>query len=125
MVVTHVTMGSNPIPRPKKEVAMRIMLKSKIHGIKVTDVNAEYHGSISIDAKLLKKVDIMEYEQVHVLDVTNGARFETYAIKGAKGECCVNGAAARLVNFDDVLIVLAYGLYDSVARYHKPKILEL
>jgi aspartate 1-decarboxylase len=104
---------------------MRIMLKSKIHGIKVTDVNANYHGSITIDAKLLRRADILEYEQVHVLDITNGARFETYIIKGGKDECCVNGAAAKLVEFGDTLIILAYGIYDSVARYHKPKIVTM
>ncbi len=107
---------------------MRTMLKSKIHGIKVTDVNPNYHGSISIDAELLKAVDILEYEQVHVLDKTNGARFITYAIKGEKGDCCVNGAASKLVNFDDELIILAYSIYvidANEAKDYKPRILEL
>lgn len=101
---------------------MRILLKSKIYSVKVTDVNLEYEGSIAIDAKLLKRADILEYEQVHVLDVTNGVRFVTYAIKGDEDEICVNGAAAKLVKFGDNLIIIAFGIYDSISDYIKPKI---
>ena len=92
---------------------MRIMLDSKIHSLKVTDCNLRCDGSITIDSKLLEKADIKEYEQVHVLDVTNGKRFITYAIKGEDGEVCVNGAAARLVSFGDSLIILTYTLTDN------------
>ena len=103
---------------------MRIMLKSKIHGIKVTDVNPNYCGSITIDSKLIDETNILEYEQVHVLDVTNGKRFITYAMKGNKDEVCVNGAAAKLVEFDDTLIILSYGIYNDLwPVYRKPKII--
>ena len=118
--------GSIPAYHPKG-VDMRIMLKSKIHGIKVTDVNPHYDGSITIDSNLLQRTEIFEYEQVHVLDVTNGKRFVTYAIAGGKDECCVNGAAARLVEFGDELIILAYGIYDYgfFDGSNRPKIIKI
>jgi len=76
---------------------MRIMLKSKIHGARVTRVNIDYEGSITIDKKLMEEADILPYEQVQVLNVNNGARFTTYAIEGkVSGEIGLNGAAARL-----------------------------
>ena len=77
---------------------MRTMLKSKIHRARVTDANINYEGSITIDKKLMKAADILPYEQVHVLNVNNGARFTTYAIEGKEGsgDICLNGAAARL-----------------------------
>jgi aspartate 1-decarboxylase len=78
---------------------MRVMLKSKIHRVRITEANIDYEGSITIDKQLMEAADILPYEQVHVLDVNNGARFTTYAIEGERGsgEICVNGAAARLV----------------------------
>ena len=78
----------------------RVMLKSKIHRATVTDCDLHYVGSITIDPDLLEAADILEHEQVHVVDVDNGARFETYTIPGERGsgEICVNGAAARLVH---------------------------
>ena len=76
---------------------MRIMLKSKIHRAHVTETNIDYEGSITIDKKLTEEADILPYEQVQVLNITNGARFTTYAIEGEDGEICINGAAARLV----------------------------
>ena len=87
---------------------MRIMLKSKIHRAHVTDCNVDYEGSITIDRKLMAEADILPYEQVHVLNVNNGARFTTYAIEGERGEVCLNGAAARLAVKGDIVIILSY-----------------
>ena len=87
---------------------MRVMLKSKIHRATVTDANLNYEGSITIDRNLMKAADILPYEQVHVVDVNNGSRLVTYAIEGESGEICLNGAAARLVNKGDIVIILAY-----------------
>ena len=87
---------------------MRVMLKSKIHRATVTDANLNYEGSITIDRKLMEAADILPYEQVHVVDVNNGSRRVTYAIEGENGEICLNGAAARLVNKGDIVIILAY-----------------
>jgi len=89
---------------------MRCMLKSKIHCARVTEVNLDYEGSITIDRALMEAADILPYEQVHVLDVNNGARLQTYAIEGdyGSGEVCVNGAAARLVSTGDSVIILSY-----------------
>lgn len=88
----------------------RTMLKSKIHRATVTDANVDYVGSITIDQDLLKASDILEYEKVHVVDVDNGARLETYAIPGPSGSgvICLNGAAARLVQPGDRVIVMSY-----------------
>ena len=91
----------------------RRMMKSKIHRATVTDANLDYVGSISLDPHLMELADILEYEQVTVLDIDNGARFETYAIKGGEGEVCLNGAAARLVHRGDKVIVLTYADYES------------
>ncbi len=89
---------------------MRIMLKSKLHRVRITDANIDYEGSIAIDKDLMEAADILPYEQVHVLDVNNGARFTTYAIEGKRGsgQICVNGAAARLVAKGDTAIILTY-----------------
>jgi aspartate 1-decarboxylase len=84
------------------------MLKSKIHRATVTDANLNYEGSITIDRNLMKAADILPYEQVHVVDVNNGNRLVTYAIEGESGEICLNGAAARLVQKGDIVIILAY-----------------
>ena len=91
----------------------RQMLKSKIHRATVTDADVDYAGSITVDAALLAAADIREHEQVHVLDVDNGARVVTYAIVGAPGEICVNGAAAHLVRPGDRVIVLTYAEYEE------------
>ena len=87
---------------------MRTMLKSKIHRARVTEANINYEGSITIDKKLMEAADILPFEQVDVLNVNSGARLTTYAIEGHKGEICLNGAAARLVNKGDIVIILAY-----------------
>jgi aspartate 1-decarboxylase len=91
------------------------MLKSKIHRGRVTGSDLHYVGSITIDQDLLDAADIREHEQVHVVDVDNGARFETYTISGERGsgEICVNGAAARLVHNGDTIIVISYAEYDE------------
>jgi aspartate 1-decarboxylase len=92
----------------------RTMMKSKIHRATVTDANLNYVGSITIDAELMEAADLLPYEQVHVVDVDNGARFETYVIEGepGSGAMCVNGAAARLVQPGDKVIVISYGTYE-------------
>jgi aspartate 1-decarboxylase len=91
------------------------MMKSKIHRATVTGADLNYVGSITIDADLLESADLMEYEQVHVLDIDNGNRFETYTIAGARGsgDICVNGAAARLVSAGDKLIIISYADYEA------------
>ena len=89
---------------------MRTMLKSKIHRATVTGADINYEGSITLDPILMEAADILPYEQVHVLDIDNGARLTTYAIEGAhgSGEVCINGAAARLVHKGDIVIVITY-----------------
>ena len=93
----------------------RTMLKSKIHRGRVTASDLHYVGSITIDPELLEAADILPYEMVAVLDVDNGARFETYTIPGDRGsrEIKVNGAAARLVHHGDTVIVISYASYDE------------
>src|SRR2546423_7573460 len=94
---------------------LRTMLKSKIHRATVTGSDLHYVGSITIDPDLLEAADILEFEQVAVVDVSNGARFETYTIAGDRGsrEVKINGAAARLVHHGDTIIVISYAAYDS------------
>lgn len=91
------------------------MLKSKIHRATVTDCDLHYVGSITVDPDLLEAADIRPHEQVHVVDVDNGARFETYTIPGERGsrQMQVNGAAARLVHQGDTIIVISYATYDE------------
>ena len=102
---------------------MRIMLKSKIHGARVTEVNINYEGSVTIDQKLMEEADILPGEQVQVLNVNNGARFTTYAIEGKSGEICLNGAAARLAARGDAIMVLSYCyVEDDEAHNFTPKL---
>ena len=91
------------------------MMKSKIHRATLTGSDLNYVGSITVDRDLLEAADILEHELVHVLDIDNGARFETYTIAGARGsrEVQVNGAAARLVHEGDKVIVVSYASYDE------------
>ncbi|MGN6187644.1 MAG: aspartate 1-decarboxylase [Conexibacter sp.] len=98
----------------------RTMLKSKIHRATVTDADLHYVGSITVDPELLEAADILEHEQVAVVDVNNGARFETYTIAGERGsgEMKVNGAAARLVHHGDTIIVISYAQYDRMEMEH-------
>jgi aspartate 1-decarboxylase len=91
----------------------RRMMKSKIHRATVTGADLHYVGSITLDTDLMRRADILENEQVHVLDIDNGNRFETYAIPGGPGDCCLNGAAARLVQPGDRVIVITYADYED------------
>lgn len=86
------------------------MLKSKIHRVTVTDANLDYEGSITIDEALMKAADIIPFEQVRIYNISNGNRFETYAIKGERGSgtICLNGAAARKAHRGDLLIIATY-----------------
>ncbi len=106
----------------------RTMLKSKIHRGTVTDCDLHYVGSITIDADLLEAADMLEHEQVHVVDVDNGARFVTYTLAGERGSATmqVNGAAARLVQRGDTIIVFSYAGYDEddLARY-EPRVVHV
>ena len=102
---------------------MRIMLKSKIHRARVTDTKIDYEGSITIDKRLMEAADILPYEQVHGLNVSNGARFITYAIEGKEGEVCINGAAARLVTEGDIILILSYcHVEEEEARNFRPRL---
>ncbi len=102
---------------------MRVMLKSKIHRARVTDCNIDYEGSITIDKKLMEAADILPYERVEVLNINNGARFDTYAIEGEMGEICLNGAAARLAVRGDIVIILSYSyVEDAEAHNITPKL---
>lgn len=103
----------------------REMCRAKIHRLTVTDARIDYEGSITIDSALLKAADIKPFEKVSVVNISNGARFETYAIEGKKGSrvACLNGAAARLGSKGDLIIVIAYASVDEKElRNWKPKI---
>lgn len=105
---------------------IRRMLKSKIHRAVVTGADVHYVGSISLDPELMQLADIAEFEQVHVLDVDNGARLVTYAIVGEPGEVCLNGAAAHLVTPGDRVIVITYGDYDAAELAdHAPTVVHV
>ena len=104
---------------------MRTMLKSKIHRAHVTAANIDYEGSITLDPVLMDAADILPFEQVHVLDITNGARLQTYAIEGRRGggEVVMNGAAARLIGEGDLVIVLVYHtVSEEDARSLRPRL---
>src|ERR1700758_424643 len=106
----------------------RTMLKSKIHRATVTDCDLHYVGSITVDPDLLEAADILEFEQVAVVDVNNGARFETYTIAGERGtgDMKVNGAAARLVHRGDTIIVISYGGYDpDDLEHYNPRVVHV
>jgi len=102
------------------------LLKAKIHRAIVTQADLNYVGSITIDAKLLRESGIMEYEKVEIADVTNGNRLETYAIAGEEGSgiICLNGAAAKLVNPGDKVIIMAYAqMTPEEAQQHRPTVI--
>jgi aspartate 1-decarboxylase len=104
------------------------MLKSKIHRATVTDANIDYMGSITIDTRLMEAADIIPYEQVHVLNINNGARFTTYAIEGepGSGEICLNGAAARLAVKGDLVIILTYTqVPEDAIKGYQPRIVHV
>jgi aspartate 1-decarboxylase len=106
----------------------RVMLKSKIHRATITGCDLHYVGSITIDPDLLGAADILEHEQVHVLDIDTGARFETYTIAGERGSGTmqINGAAARLVHNGDTIIVVSYANYDQADLGHyEPRVVHV
>ncbi len=106
----------------------RTMLKSKVHRATVTGSDLNYVGSITMDSDLLEAADIREHEMVHVLDIDNGNRFETYTIAGApgSGQVCVNGAAARLVHSGDKVIVVSYAEYEEAElSSYEPRVVHV
>ncbi len=103
----------------------REMLRAKVHRIGVTERNVEYEGSLTLDAELMKACDMLPYERIDVYDIDSGSRFSTYLIEGqpGSGDCCVNGAAAHLVELGDKLILCAYAaVEESATRAHRPKV---
>ena len=107
---------------------MRIMMKSKIHRATVTQADLDYVGSVTIDSDLMSAADLIEGEQVAIVDVTNGARIETYAIAGERGSGVIgiNGAAAHLVHPGDLVIIMSYGLIDDAeAHALEPRIVHV
>ena len=103
----------------------RVMFKSKIHRATVTATNVDYEGSLTVDADLLEAADILPYEQIHVWDVSNGARLVTYALPGpsGSGQVCVNGAGAHLIKPGDLVIVATYSLMTGrKARKYEPTV---
>ncbi len=106
----------------------RIMLRSKIHRATVTAKSLDYEGSITVDRALLEAADILPGEQVHVLNLNNGLRLETYVIEGKEnsGEVVLNGPAARLGEVGDKVIIVAYGLLsEAEAAKHQPKVIRV
>lgn len=107
---------------------MRTMLKSKIHRARVTDGNLHYEGSVTLDPVLMEAADLLPHEQVHLLDVDNGARLETYVIEGERdsGEVVINGAAARPIHKGDIILILSYvTVPDEEARRLEPQIVHV
>ncbi|GAF65262.1 aspartate alpha-decarboxylase [Bacillus sp. TS-2] len=107
---------------------LRHMMRAKLHKATVTESNLHYVGSITIDENLMDAVGILENEKVQIVNNNNGARFETYVIKGERGSgvCCLNGAAARLVHQGDTVIIIAYGLLDEEElKQFQPKVAVL
>ena len=105
----------------------QIVLKSKLHRARVTDILIDYEGSIEIDEDLMDEAGISTYEQTHVFNINNGNRFITYAIPGKRGgrAISINGAAARLAQINDRIIIVAYGIIDTNMENITPKVLAL
>ncbi len=102
----------------------RTLLKSKIHRAIVTGADMHYEGSISIDKNLCLEADMKEFEKVDIYNINNGERFSTYVIFGGEGEISLNGAAARLVQVGDIIIIASYALYeDNGIKNHSPKVI--
>jgi len=114
------------VTRKKEHKKMnRTMLRAKIHRIAVTECDVEYEGSLTLDTELMQAADMLPYEKIDVYDIDNGNRFSTYLIEGRKGsgECCVNGAAARLVEKGDRLILASYTtVQPQQAGDHRPRV---
>jgi aspartate 1-decarboxylase len=107
---------------------MRIMMKSKIHRATVTQADLDYVGSVTLDAALMEAADLLEGEQVAIVDITNGARIETYVIPGERGSGVIgiNGAAAHLVHPGDLVIIMSYAvLSDAEARALEPRVVHV
>jgi len=107
---------------------MRIMMKSKIHRATVTQADLDYVGSVTLDAALMEAADLLEGEQVAIVDITNGARIETYVIPGPRGSGVIgiNGAAAHLVHPGDLVIIMSYAVLDDAeARALKPHVVHV
>ena len=105
---------------------LRSMLKSKIHRATVTEANLQYEGSITLDADLLQAADLLPGEKVHVVNLNNGSRLETYCVEGPRGSgtVCMNGAAARWAQVGDRIIIISYALLEEEqARRHRPQII--
>ena len=110
------------------ESVMRIMMKSKIHRATVTQADLDYVGSVTLDAALMEAADLLEGEQVAIVDITNGARIETYVIPGPRGSGVIgiNGAAAHLVHPGDLVIIMSYAVVtDAEARAMKPHVVHV
>ncbi|MHB1519099.1 MAG: aspartate 1-decarboxylase [Acidimicrobiales bacterium] len=104
----------------------RRMMNGKIHRARVTGADLDYIGSISIDPMLMKLADLVENEQVAVYNIMNGARFETYAIEGDEGEICLNGAAARLAQVGDLVIIVSFVDVEEHERHtHQPQVVTV
>ena len=104
---------------------LRVMLKSKIHRATVTEADLGYEGSLTIDADLMQAAQILPYEMVHIFNISNGERFQTYAIDGEPGSgvMCLNGAAARKGTPGDLIIIATFATYEDAAlERHKPRI---
>ena len=107
---------------------MRIMMKSKVHRATVTQADLDYVGSVTFDAALMEAADLLDGEQVAIVDVTNGARIETYVIPGPRGSGVIgiNGAAAHLVHPGDLVIIMSYAMLDDAeARAFKPRVVHV
>ncbi len=107
---------------------LRSMCRAKIHGVKVTETEVDYEGSIGIDQELLEAADILVGERLNVYNITNGVRFSTYAIRGERGsgKISVNGAAARLAEVGDTLIVVSYAVFsEEEARAMKMRVIRV
>lgn len=105
---------------------MRMMLKSKIHRATITEADLHYEGSLTIDRRLMQRADILPYEMVHVYNISNGERFETYALEGEAGSgvICLNGAAARKGAPGDLIIITTYASYSEVElEKHQPQVI--
>ena len=121
----QITLGSSPEARKGRPLMLRTMMKSKIHRATVTQADLHYVGSVTVDEDLLDAADLLSGELVHIVDITNGARLETYTIAGERGSGVIgiNGAAARLVHPGDLVILIGYGQMETAeAKEFQPHV---